>query len=188
METKTIIQKIILVVALFISGRIAVSQTTIISKTLNATIYSKENFEESKQKLYAVMDSSRYLLSSISETKSENGNQKIIIEIFISEKDFNKIDKCLPDLGYISFKNLVSEDLSSEFDTAAISKELLYLKERKVQCAGELEKLKTTDTIYPEVWKELKTLEKQVYEKEKSLLKAEQRVYTPHKMIITICE
>lgn len=188
MKTTALKTGIMAAVLMFLFCNMILSQSPLISKTLSITIYAKENYEKSKQTLYAMLDSSGYVLSSMNETKTENGNEKVIIAFYVSEKDFNKIDKCLPNLGYISYKNLVTTDRSTDYDTTLIAKELNFLKQRKTQYAGELGKLKPSDTLYAEVWKELQSLDKQLFEKEKSYTFAQARMGTPHKMQITICE
>ena len=189
MKTIAIIPQIIMpVIFLFVIHVFANAQVTIISKSLTVTVYATEKYEASKQSLYDLLDSCRCKILSINETKTENGNQKAVIELVANDNCFKIIDKKLPSLGYISFKNLKTEDKSAMLDTTKIREEIDFYKERKIKYVQQLAKLKTGSEQYTDIWTESDKMETLIYDKEKSLVLAKSELAAPHRMQIVICE
>ncbi len=178
----------IAMIILLIVSLSSYTQTPVIIKTLNVNIYSAEKYESSKQNILALIDSCKCQLISMSETKTDNKNQKITIELAVNDGCFKKIDKHLTELGYISFKNIKTEDKTAEMDTAGISKDIVFLKENKSGYEGQLAKLKPDSELYGQLWQKKTDIETQIYEKEKMLASARIKITAPHKMQITICE
>lgn len=188
MKTKAIIRKATAMIFLFITSICSNAQIPVIVKTLDITIYASEKYEVSKQNLFLLIDSSKCRLLSLNEVKTANGNQKAVIEIAVNDESFKIIDKCLPDMGYVSFKNLKTEDKSAELDTASVGKYLIFLKEQKTKYSQQLIKLKPDSEQYTEVWQQEAAIETQIFEKGKALESARIKLKAPHKIQITICE
>jgi hypothetical protein len=163
-------------------------QTPVIAKTLTTTIYAAEKYESSKQQLLALMDSSSCSLISMNETKTDNGNQKIIIEFNAGNQAFIIIDNRLSGLGYISFKNLVTADMSELYDTAAITNDIIFLTKQSEKNTAQLTKLKPESSDYNQLWTKQAELETTLKEKQRAQVNAIKNISTPNKIHITIAE
>ena len=163
-------------------------QTPVIAKTLTTTIYAAEKYESSKQKLLALMDSSSCRLISMNETKTDNGNQKIVIEFAATDNAFKIIDKRLLELGYTSYKNLISYDVTETLDTAALSKDISFLKQKQLKDSQQLSQLKSESKEYIDLWKEQSEIETKIWEKEKALIAATKNLFAANKIHITLAE
>jgi hypothetical protein len=188
MKTHDIKRRITLMIFMIIASVISIAQNPVIVKTLNVTVYAATKYETSKQHLLFLIDSGKCVMLSMSETKTDNGNQKSIIEISANDAGFKMIDKSLPSLGYVSFKNLKTEDKSTELDTTLISKEIVFYKSQKIKYEKQLANLKPDNTSYYEIWKEEAAIETKIFEKEKLLAAAKTKLASQHKISITLCE
>lgn len=163
-------------------------QTPVIAKTLTTTIYAAEKYESSKQKLLALMDSSSCRLISMNETKTDNGNQKIVIEFAATDNAFKIIDKRMPELGYTSYKNLISYDVTETFDTTALARDISFLKQQQSKNAQQLAKFKPDSKEYSGLWEKQSEIETMIWEKEKALTTSNKNLSAVNKMHITIAE
>jgi hypothetical protein len=188
MKTHAFIKKLTLVIFLIIASVFSNAQKPVIVKTLNVTVYAATRYETSKQYLLLLIDSGKCIILSMSETKTDNGNQKSVIEISTNDEGFKMIDKSLPLLGYISFKNLKTEDKSAEFDTTSISKEIIFYKSQKAKYEKQLANLKPDNVSYTDIWKEEEAIETKIFEKEKLLTSAKCKLNSLHKISITLSE
>jgi len=188
MKTQNIIRSITIMIFLIITSMFSNAQNPVIVKTLNATIYAAAKYETSKQHLLSLIDSCKCIVLSMSETKTDNGSQKSIVDISANDVCFKVIDKSLPSLGYVSFKNLKTEDKSTELDTALISKEIIFYKSQKTKYEQQLANLKPENASYNELWKEEVAIETTIFEKEKLLIAAKKRLLSLHKISITLSE
>jgi hypothetical protein len=188
MKTKIIIQRFTVMFFMIITSVFSNAQNPVIMKTLNVTVYAATKYEASKQHLLALIDSCKCVMLSMSETKTDNGSQKAIIEISANDNGFKMIDKSLPSLGYVSFKNLKTEDKSAELDTIVICKEIAFYKIQKVKYEKQLSNLKPDNSSYNEIWKEEAAIETKIFEKEKLLVTAKNKLTSLHKISITLSE
>ena len=188
MKTKKIIRKFTVLCFLSITSLLSNAQAPVIVKTLNVTIYATTKYEASKQHLLSLIDSTKSVTLSMNETKTENGSQKSIIEISANDDGFRIIDKRLPSLGYVSFKNLSSADKSADFDTTAICSEIIFYKSQKAKYEKQLANLKPDNASYNEIWKEEAAIETKIFEKEKLLSIARNKLISLHKISVTLSE
>jgi hypothetical protein len=186
MKTQALIRKTTIMLFLLFCQFYSTSQ--IIVKTAVVTIYAGKNYETSKQQLLSYIDSCNCLLTSINETKTDNGNQKVSIEFMAGDKAFMVADQLLPLLGYVSFKNLKSEDKSSELDTIGLKSDLLFLKERKIKYEQKFASTKADTDASNEAWNLIIQTDSLMYEKNKLLLTVRQKYTLLHKMQVTISE
>ena len=152
------------------------------------TIYAAEKYESSRQKLTTLMDSSGCRLVSMNEIKTDNGNQKIIIEFNAGDQAFKTIDNSLSELGYISFKNLVTTDMSEIYDTANIASDIVFLKQQSGRNTAQLTKLKSESPEYNKLWTIQAELESSLREKQRAQVNAIKNISTPNKIHITLAE
>jgi len=163
-------------------------QTPVVAKTLTTIIYAAEKYESSKQKLLALMDSSSCSLISMNETKTDNGNQKIVIEFAASDNAFKIIDKRLLEFGYTSYKNLISYDVTESLDTAALTRDISFLKQQQSKNALQLAMLKPESKEYAGLWEKQSEIETKIWEKEKALNSATRNLLATNKIHITLAE
>lgn len=188
MKTNVITRKLTVMIILITASVYSIAQNPVIVKTLNVTVYASTKYEMSRQQLLSLIDSGKCIMLSMSETKTDNGNQKSIIEISANEEGFKMIDKRLASLGYISFKNLKTEDKTAEFDTTSISKEIVFYKSRKAKYEQQLANLKPDNASYYDIWNEEAAIETKIFEKEKALASAKLKLSSLHKISITLNE
>lgn len=162
------------------------AQQPVLVKTLNVKIYAAEQYEASRMWLYELIDSTRSIITSVSETKTDKENQNITITLSASDKAFMIIDKNLNELGYVSSKTLKSEDKSSELDTSMILREIEFLEKQKLQNKELLETLTKGSELYVEVWKKISEIEEKIFAEEKLLENAFTGILRQNKIIITI--
>lgn len=185
---KTTVKKSTAFAFLVFAVMISNAQIPVLVKTLNVTIYSSEKYEASKQILFTLTDSCKCEGVLINETITENGNQKITLEVSVNDLCFKIIDKRLPELGYISFKNLTTADKSDETDTVLIKKELAFLQKQKSHYSMQLTLIKADCEHYNKILQEQLETEKKIFETEKLITSAATKINSPHKMQITICK
>lgn len=188
MKTTVKIRKAAILILFVSSAMLSNAQIPVITKTLTATVYSAEKFQISKQSLLTLIDSCKCGLLSMSETKTDIGNRKIIVEVSVNDLCFNIIDSRLPELGYVGIKNTKTDDKSEEMDTVLINNELAFLKNRKKNYEMQLSIIKATCEQYTKIWEEELAIESKIFEKEKLLMTATTKILAPHKLVITVCE
>ena len=154
----------------------------VLSKTLQATMYASGSYNSIKTSLLSLSDSTGATLFAQSESKSENGNQKMEISLYVNNASFCAFDARLNRMGYLKSYVISSADMSALFDTASIGGDLGFWKAKRERL------LKVDLNKEPDAMKERETAETQIFELEKKYREAVWRQQKPHKVIVTLYE
>ena len=174
------IQKII-IASLLLSAS-AMSAQPMLSKTIQATVFASGSYNPIKTSLLSLSDSTGAVVFAQSETKSENGNQKMEISLYVNDASFRAFDARLNRMGYLKSYVVSSTDMSLLFDTASVGNDLRFWKAKRERL------LKADLNKEPDVMKERETAETQIFELDKKYKEAAWRQQKPHKVIVTLYE
>jgi len=137
---------------------LSVAQTqNVKTTTMNATIYTSY-YESSQQKIEAFITDNNITVL----------NQKASVEIYelefyTSKEIFDKVSDFLPQLGYVSAKDISTTNNIDE--RTKIELEITYLKEQKTAFENELKNMDKKDDRYYQYWEKVRDIEQKIFEK-----------------------
>ncbi|MFH0895594.1 MAG: hypothetical protein V2A54_14255 [Bacteroidota bacterium] len=167
--------------ALLLSASVVIAQP-LLSKTLTATVFASGNYNNIKTSILSLADSSGAALYAQNESKSENGNQKMEISLYVNEAAFRAFDTRLNRMGYLKSYVISTHDLSATLDTTSLGTDLRFWKAKRERL------LKPELNKEPEIAGERENAETQIFQLEKKMKEAIWRQQRPHKVVVTLYE
>jgi hypothetical protein len=143
----------------------AQSDSTKISTDINIEITSIQ-FDLSSQLIKGFLDSNKVYIETQNEYKTH-----LSVSFILNEMQYETFEKLLPQLGYITTKevNSVNNNKKSE----EIEFEIKYLKSQKASYEVILAKINENSDQYFSTWKELKAIEERIFDAEQKLAQFE---------------
>jgi hypothetical protein len=155
--------KKILWILLFTTSSLAAQvDSSFISKTLSVDIVAID-FNGSKVKL------NNFVKNNYIKVQVQDENQySINLQATISEKQYEDLEKLLPELGFVSTKRLNTEDNYEKYRDAEF--ELRHLNKKRAAYADQLNKTNYNSENYIAVSREMKELDESIYYKERDIM------------------
>jgi hypothetical protein len=142
-----------------------------VSETVNFEI-AAGNIQAAKNLLLANIDTSLAVVKTYNESNAAKG-VKIYITVNTNKAGYEKIEKIVPQLGFLDNKRLGTINNSEEI--AGIDLEIAFLKSKKAAYETELEKFKGDD--YKGYWNEVREIEQSLFNLEKRKTTLKNQVY-----------
>lgn len=130
------------------------------------------NIQNSKNLLTTSIDTTLVVIKNYNEVNSAKGT-KIYITLNTNKTGYEKIEKIIPQLGYLDSKKLGTVNNSEEIE--GIEQEIAFLKNKKIAYEAELSKFKDED--YKGYWREVRTIEQSIFDLEKRKANLKNQVY-----------
>ena len=143
------------ILLIFLNFSILFSQEKGLTSTLNADIYTSF-FEASKTKLKDFLHNKEIIILNQKE-----GSRRFYIHIFLEKDDFLALDTFLVKLGYLSSKDITTNNNAREIEKKKL--ELVYLENNKNAYKEELKTMSQKDERYYSYWSEIRKIEKQIF-------------------------
>jgi len=142
-----------------------------VSKSVTMHIASR-NIETSKKLLLSAIDTSLGTINTYNESNTARGI-KIHVLVNTNKEGYEKIEKIIPQLGFLDDKKLNSINNSEAIQN--IELEINFLKNRKTSYETELSKIKEGEN--KEYWKEVRLAEKSLFDLEMKRNDLKNQVY-----------
>ncbi len=142
-----------------------------VSETVHFEI-AAGNIQAAKNLLLANIDTSLAIVKTYNESNAAKG-VKIYITVNTNKAGYEKIEKIVPQLGFLDSKRLGTINNSEEI--AGIDLEIAFLKSKKAAYESELEKFKGDD--YKGYWNEVRQIEQSLFDLEKRKTTLKNQVY-----------
>lgn len=149
----------------------AQTDTSFISTVISNNIYAMD-LKASTQKMEAFLDDNNIVIQSKTESKTN-----LDLTISLTPAQFEKYQQLRPELGYLSYDKISSENNNAK--VSEINLELKYLKQKRDSYVEFINRVDANSDKYLTLWNEQKQIEEQIFTKEKELLaqKVEQNNY-----------
>lgn len=147
------------------------AQKQYVSETVHFEITSG-NVQNSKKILLESIDTTLVVVKTYNESNAAKGVQ-IYITLNTNKAGYEKLEKIIPQLGFLENKKLGSVNNSEEIQ--GIELEISFLKSKKTAYEAELEKFKGED--YKGYWQEVRRIEQSIFDLEKLKTTLKNQVY-----------
>lgn len=134
----------------------ASAQTEGTVSELTASIFAP-NFPVSRQKLIDFQSQHNVKLISQNETE-----RQIRIVIYLEQADFNALSSLLPQLGFVSNKDIATSSNQERVNKITLEKE--YIAQQNLAFNTELKSMTSKDERYYNYWKEIRDNEKKIFD------------------------
>lgn len=148
-----------------------------IYQTLRATIYSK-NFDKSREMLMKLVDSSSAKIQTLNEGNNRYSYSKsLTMTIHTNKAGFEKIDKGLPEIGFVDNKNISTH--SGNNSITDLELDLKYTYEKIKDYEDELKSITNkSDNQYRVYWEKIIQLKDQAHNIEKQISASRSNIQT----------
>lgn len=144
------------------SNLLSQTDTSYITTSINNTIYVSD-IETSIQKVETFLKDNNIVIQSKTESKTT-----LNLTISLTPEQFEKYQNIRPELGYLSYDKISSENNST--NVSEINLELKYLKQKRESYIEFINRVDANSDKYLTLWNEQKQIEEKIFNKEKELL------------------
>jgi len=148
------------ILAIFLFSNIFAQENSLVQE-LDISVYST-SFKESTTKIKNFIAEKNVAIIYELESKDEYE-----INFFVNTSDFEALEKILPDLGYLSKKELTSSNYNDKI--YLIEKEQKYLQEQKAAYEKEISLMEVKDNRYYTYWENVREIDKTLFELDNDL-------------------
>ncbi len=141
---------------------LAQTDSLYVSTQVKNTIYAID-FNAAKAKFFEFVAKNNIEIENQNESKTD-----VEVKFSLNQGQYKSYDSLIGSLGYSAYKNV--NTVNNNTRVAEIKLELAYLKQKKESYSELLQKLDEKAANYLTLWNEQKTLEENIFNKEKELI------------------